>query len=283
MKSQLKWTRVTVLLTAALFAARAYALDIDLGNAAPYSAFVFEDASGLTSSAGRIAVGGNLSLTTASIGAGTPTLASVPSLVVRGNITSYTGGALWSGSSAGFGQYVGTKAASTPASLDLRKVTSLPVDFDSERVYLTAMSEQLRDLPNTGQASVSGSTLTLTGSNNSTLEVFSLSAAQVAATQTVALANVAPDTHIVINLSADALRRISFGINTVALAGWQGRVLFNAYDAETLQFNGLTLWGSLLATNACICTSTGQLQGSVVARKWTATMNIAYTPFVPKP
>jgi choice-of-anchor A domain-containing protein len=260
----------------------AHALDVDLGNAAAYSGFFFEDATGLTSSLGRIAVGGNVSFTQTTIGSGAPAVAGIPSLVVRGNITAYAGGALWSGSLPGFGQYVGTRAASVPASLDLRKVTSLPVNFDTERVYLNVMSEQLRDLPASGQASTTATTLTLTGGNRE-LEVFSLTAADVAAARTVSLSNVSPTAHLVINLRADAVRRLGFAINTTALAGWKGRVLFNAHDAETLQFNQLTFWGSVLAPNACICNSTGRLEGSVVARKWSASMIITHTPFVPSP
>jgi choice-of-anchor A domain-containing protein len=264
-----------------LLAGPTLALDIDLGNAAPYSVFVFEDVSSLPGTPGRLAVGGNLTLGNASLGAGLPTLAGMPTLLVRGNILGFNG-PLLAGSAAGFGQYIGTKAASVPPALDLRKVSILPLDFDAEKIYLTAMSEQLRDLPPSGQVLATGGTLTLKGSNQA-LEVFTLTAAQAGAAQRVALDSIAPDAHIVVNLSADSLRRISFGIDTTALAGWRGRVLFNAHDAETLQFNGLTFWGSVLATNACVCTSTGTLMGSVVARKWTALMNVDYTPFVPKP
>jgi choice-of-anchor A domain-containing protein len=271
-----------VLCAAWMSMASAQALDIDLGNAAPFSAFVFEDVSGLTTAAGRVAVGGNLALGAATLGAGTPTLTATPTLLVRGNITSYSGGALWSGANAGYGLYLGSKAASTAATLDLRKASGLPVDFEAERIYLGVMSEQLRDLASSGSVNVTGTALTLSG-NNSDLEVFSLTAAQVAGSQVLAVTNVRPDAHIVVNLSADALRRITFGIDTAALANWKGRVLFNAHDAETLQFNGLTFWGSLLATNACLCNSTGRLEGSVVARKWTAAMTISYTPFIPKP
>lgn len=260
----------------------AQALDINLGNAAPYAAVVFEDLSGLVKSEGRVAVGGNLSLGSATLGAGTPTLAGVPALVVRGNIQSFSGGALWSGGSTGFGLYMGTKAANTAVSLDLRLATSLPLDIDAERVQLNVMSEQLRDLPTTGAASLGGSQLTLTGSNAAT-EVFLLTADQVVGTQRLVLANVAPDAHIVVNLRANAQRRVIFGLDTLALAGWKGRVLFNAQDAETVQFGGQTLWGGLLATNACICNSTGRLEGIVIARKWSATMEIGYTPFVPQP
>lgn len=110
-----------------------------------------------------------------------------------------------------------------------------------------------------------------------------MSAVQVTANQPLVLADVSPDAHIVVNVTADAVRRLTFGIDTVALAAWKGRVLFNAHDTETVVFNGLTFWGSLLATNACVCNSTGRLEGSVVARKWTSTMNVTHTPFIPKP
>ncbi len=277
-----RWSRIAALAGAALCAPAAQALDIDLGNAAAYAGFIFEDASGLNTSLGRLAVGGNLSLAQAEIGAGAPDMASVPSLVVRGNFSAYTSGAFWSGALPGFGLYLGTKAASTGANLDLRKVTSLPVNFEAERTYLGVMSEQLRDLPASGQVTLSGGVLTLAGTQ-APLEVFTLTAAQAAGTQTVQVADVRADAHIVINITADAVRRIGFGVDTAALAPWKGRVLLNAHDAETVQFNQLTFWASVLAPNACICNSSGRLEGSVVARKWSATMTIAHTPFVPKP
>jgi choice-of-anchor A domain-containing protein len=124
--------------------------------------------------------------------------------------------------------------------------------------------------------------LTLAGTQ-SPLEVFVLGASQVATTQRLAVSNVRSDAHIVINVSADAVRRLSVALDTASLSAWKGRVLVNAHDAETVQFNQVTLWSSVLAPNACICNSTGRLEGSVVARKWSASMSITYTPFVPKP
>ena len=233
--------------------------------------------------AGRLLIAGaDPSVTKADLGSGTPALANTPSLVVRGNISSYSSGALWSGASPGYGVYLGTKATSVPASLDLRKVTSLPVDFDSERVYLGVVSEHWRDAPSTGQVTRGAGVVQLTGTQ-AAVEVFVLAAADVASAQTLKVTNVRPDAHLVINLAADTLRRLSFTIDTAALQPWRGRALFNAHDAETVKFNDLTLWGTLLAPNACVCNSTGKLEGSVVARKWSATMQITYTPFVPTP
>lgn len=275
-----QWMVASLLALIGLGPARA--IDIDLGNAAAFSAVVFGDVSGMTKVGGRVAVGGNLSLGQATLGAGGPDQSTVPTLLVRGHVLAYSGGALRSGASPGFGLYLGNKAAAVSTALDLRKAASLPLDLDTERIYLSALSEQLRDLPVTGQVQLSSGALTLRGSE-SALEVFALDAAQVAGTQSVVLEHVAPDAHIVLNLAADAKRRLSLGISTLALSGWRGRVLFNAHDAETLQFGNQTLWGSLLATNACICNSAGRLEGSLVARKWTAAMEIGYTPFIPTP
>ena len=59
-----RWRRPAAALAAlaALLTTPARALDIDLGAAGGYAAFVFEDLSALVSSAGRVAVGGNFSV-----------------------------------------------------------------------------------------------------------------------------------------------------------------------------------------------------------------------------
>jgi hypothetical protein len=189
--------------TAVLLGGPALALDIDMGNAAPYSVFVFEDVSGLMATPGRLAVGGNLSLGSASLGAALRDLPGTPTLLVRGNIQAFNG-PLLAGTGAGFGQYLGTKANTVPPALDLRKVGVLSVNFDAERVYLTAMSEQLRDLASTGQVLAGVGTVTLKGSNRA-LEVFSLTAAQAAVAQRVVLDSIAASTSAPTLCAASAL------------------------------------------------------------------------------
>lgn len=260
----------------------AYGLGIDLGDAGGFSGFFMEDVSGIQTVGGRLAVGGNFSVTNASIGAQGPNLPASPSLVVKGNITSFTSGTLSSGNSAGYGVYMGTLASSTPASLDLRKVGSSPVDFDSQRVYLGVMSEQLRGLTATGSVSQSASKLTLAGSN-APVEVFSLTAAQASSGLPVAVSGVAADAYVILNVAADSVQRLAVTVDTAALQPWAGRVLINAYDAQSVQFGSAPVWSSLLALNACVCNTAGRVKGNVVARKWNAQTSIDYFPFVPKP
>jgi choice-of-anchor A domain-containing protein len=257
----------------------ACALGIDFGDAGQYSGFFLEDVTGIQAVGGRLALGGNLRVTDATIGAQGPQLQAAPSLVVKGNISSYSAGAIWSGSAPGFGEYMGS-LSSAAAGLDLRKVSSIPVDFASARVYLGTMSEQLRDLHATGTVSQSGSILTLSGSGQA-LEVFQLSAAQAASGAQVALANVRADAYIVLNAASDGVQHLNLAIDTTALQPWAGRVIVNAYDAQLVQVGGATLRSSLLALKACVCNSTGGIQGNVVARKWNSTASIGYAPFVP--
>lgn len=259
---------------------QAAALDIDLGNAASYSGFVFEDVNGLTQIDGRLAAGGNLSLPTTTIGSSLPALSSMPSLVVKGNVSSFLGGFLWSGALKSFGLFQGTKATGILGSLDLRKSDDLPVDFDSERAYLGIMSDQLRDAPATGTVTQLLGFMTFKGSNQA-VEIFNLTASQVALPQIMVLNSIRSDAHIIINVAADSQRKVSFSLGTSLFIGRNHKVLINFHDAETVNFNLVTVWGSVLAPNACICVSFGRIEGSVVARQWNASMSIGYTPFQP--
>jgi choice-of-anchor A domain-containing protein len=255
------------------------ALGIDLGDAGQYAGFFLEDVTGIQSVGGRLALGGNLRVTNATIGAQAPQLQGVPSLVVKGNIASFSAGSIWSGPAAGFGEYMGTLSGAA-AGLDLRKVSAIPVDFTSARVYLGTMSEQLRDLRPTGTASQSGGTLTLSGSGQA-LEVFELTAAQAASGVPLALANVRPDAYIVLNAASDGVQHLNLAMDTAALQPWAGRVIVNAYDAQLVQVGSTTLRGSLLALKACVCNSSGAIEGNVIARKWNSAASIGYAPFVP--
>lgn len=261
-------------------AGQAAALDIDLGNAANYSAFVFEDVSDLSDIDGRLAVGGNLSLPTTVIGSLLPSLNTSPSLVVRGDVSSFLGGFIWAGSLKGFGLLQGNKAVGILNTLDLRTSSELPVDFDSEQAYLGMMSAQLRDAPATGTVSQLLGFMTLKGSN-ADVEVFNLTASQVSFPQVLLLNNVRSDAYVIVNVAADSQRKVSFSLGSDVFIGRNQKVLFNFHDAETVNFNLVTVRGSVLAVDACICVSFGRIDGTVVARQWKSAMSVSFKPFLP--
>ena len=258
----------------------ALALDIDLGIAASYSALVFEDVNDLSDIDGRLAVGGNLSLPTSILGSLLPNLNTLPTLVVRGNVSGFLGGSIWSGSAKGFGLYQGVKAATILSSLDLRQSNDLPVDFESERAYLGMMSAQLKDAPATDTVTQLLGFMTFKGSNQD-VEIFNLTASQVSWPQILVLSNVRSDAHVIVNVTADSQRKVSFSLGTDIFLGRNQKVLFNFHDAETINFNLVTIRGSVLAVDACICLSFGRIDGSVVARQWKSSMSVSFKPFLP--
>lgn len=263
----------------ALAAPVAAAQQVDLGAAAQYSGFFFGNLSKVPDVEGRLAVGGNLSLGGFSIGARVPINSVQPSLVVGGDLTSISGGAIHAGiGHNGYGVYSGAKAPGIPAHLDFRRQTPGPVDFEAERTYLTILSQQLRDAAPTGSVAKLYSSITLTGSNQD-IEVFNLKPEHVVGGLDLHLENVKPDAHVIINVAADAQRKVKIGITMAALESRHGRVLFNLPDADVLNFTGVWVWASVLAPYACVKDSNGHLEGTIIAASWDATMKIGYGPF----
>lgn len=255
------------------------ALDIGLGDAAGYSGFFFEDVRNLEKAEGPLALGGDLHLASADIGSKVSG-GGAPSLVVRGSIHRFLSGFLWWGTIKSFGLFKGVKGSEVGASLDLRRSDDLPVDFELERANLEMLSEQLSELPATGKVTQFLGVTTFTGTKKP-LEVFHLTESQVDGLQAVLVSNILSDAHVVINVSADAYRKVSFSMPSSAFMNRHRRVLFNFPDAETVRFNLVTVWGSVLAPRACICVSFGRIEGNVVARQWDSAMTIGFAPFIP--
>ena len=254
------------------------AQQIDLGAAAQYAGFFFGNASALTDVVGRLAVGGNLSIGGTSVGEGVAANSTQPSLVVGGNVTTFTGGTIGSSKSNGYGVYAGSKASGVPSYLSLQQVSFSPVDFAAEGAYLNVLSQQLGALAPTGSVSQQYSTVTLKGSNSG-LEVFNLTAAQVKSTLTLALSNVKSDATLVFNVTSDSQRHVQFGITTTVLQNRQGKILYNMPDTDVLNFTGVWVWGSVLAPSACVNNSSGHIEGTIVASSWNSNMEIGNSPF----
>jgi choice-of-anchor A domain-containing protein len=256
----------------------AAAQQIDLGVAADYSGFFFGNVSKLPDIEGRLAVGGNLSITAFSIGGRVPPGSGQPSLVVGGDLTAIGGGGIYDGyGNEGYAVYSGSRAPTVPTYIDFRKQTPNVIDFDAERTYLTVFSQQLRDMPATGTVTKLFSGITLTGTN-ADIEVFNLTADQVKGGLDLLLDNVKPSAHLVINVAADSQLKVKIGITMASLQDRHTKVLFNLHDADVVNFTGVLVLGSVLAPYACVRDSSGHLEGTIVAASWDSSMEIGYGP-----
>ena len=278
----MNYKRMLVLSLALAMGRPGQAQELDLGTAGRYAAFIYGDASGLQKVEGRLAVGRNLSVSQLDVGRNLPPADdSQPSLVVGRNVAAYTSGDIWSSSGRkGYG-VVGAGINGASASLDLRQ-DGTAIDFPAEAAWLDMLSASLKGKAATGKTTQSLYTVTLTGTN-AAMEVFNLQAMQVAGGKTLVLQNIKPGAWIVLNVGSDALRQVTLGWLHTPLQAIKSRVLYNIFDADVVTLPGNTVWGTVLAPQACIKGNGGRVEGAVIAATWSGWTEIAQAPFTPGP
>lgn len=270
--------RLLCAVLAALCVQGAAAEAIDLGTAGNYGAFILGDVTDLSTVGGRLAVGRDLDSAWLDIGLGLrANVGGEVALVVGRDIKRFADGGIWLNTYGTFAR----SAAQLKANLDLRKQASR-IDFEAETAWLTMLAAQLQQKSATGSVMMTGSTVLLQGSQ-ADVEVFQLSAAQVAGGRVLALGNLKPGAYLILNVGSDTQRTVRLLWNQLALKDYQARVLFNFPDAESVQFDLASVWGSMLAPYACLKSTGGVVQGTVIAASWTGNTEIKYMPFTPKP
>ncbi len=194
----------------------------------------------------RVAVGGNATFTSTSIGGATADLPG--SLVVGGDLIYLNGGSINGGALVG-----GTKTA--PAYLPITTgVSSLPVDFDVENLRLTNLSATLAGLTANGTVQVQGNSLRLTGLDSG-LNVFTISAATLSSARSFGSTSIASGSQVLINVTGDEVN-LHGGLNFYDAPN----ILWNFSQATTITAGSLSLSGSILAPNA---TFTGVNGGTI--------------------
>ena len=257
-----------------------------LGTAGQYNTFILGDFAGMASDTqGRLAVGGNATLTSYDVGLNINSKNDTV-LVVGKNLT-YVSGEVH-GSVA-----VGGKASLTSATV-LGSVVknSQPVDFAAEGTYLKAFATTLSQVPATGTATKQYGGLYITGDGKSQLQVFNVLGADLSSVTWFSVSGipglngVAGAATVVFNVSGDVS-----GFNNIgmwALDSMKSRVLFNFYQAATVNIGSVAVLGTILAPNAQINTSAGAvIWGTTIAASWTgsaqqnsiATAQQNYVPF----
>ena len=146
-----------------------------------------------------------------------------------------------------------------------------PVDFDAEFDYLNKLSHKIALLSTTGEASILYTTLTLKGTG-ALLEVFSVSAADLAVTSGIQISGIASAATIIINIVGASPQMQYFGMQ--ALQTYASRILWNAVDATSFNLHGITIYGTILAPNAHIVNPDGSIFGSIYSASLTTTTSV---------
>jgi choice-of-anchor A domain-containing protein len=231
--------------------------------------------------AGRIAAGGDADLHTVVMANQVPRGAPEEPVLVSGGDIEHGCGVVHRGSIIASGSVDGVsdKVRRTMAcGATVTGNAQLPFDFAVESLRLRLLSTRLGGLAPTGTASSFAKLLMLRGDRSSPIQIFSISAQQLRSARSLHLLNIPRNATVIINISGQHADVSHIGM---AIPGWlHGRVLFNFFEALSLDCTAVALKGSVLAPFAELTNSSGIIFGSVIVDVWHGSMNVGHEPFI---
>jgi choice-of-anchor A domain-containing protein len=237
-----------------------------------YTLFLFGSYSGGLDIAGAVAVEEDLSLTGFSVGHGAP-----------GGKNIVAGGALTLRSGTVHGDACWGDSEDVDETVNLTgSLLHIPgaIDFDACETTLCGASHAMLAAGANGSTSVidmgSFSLVELTGSDP-IVNIFEISGDDLSKARSVEL-SVPVTSSVVINITGTDVTLTMFEIMAdPALPA--GRVLLNLPEAETLTMSAFGFTGSILACQAAVTFSAGQVHGSIIAASLTGTGEMHLAPF----
>ncbi len=228
---------------------------------------VFEDAEPTgADSEGRMYVGGNATFEGYSIGSREEADCSRWDLVVGGDLTA-TGGSVNNGKIAVGGTFI--NGSGFTASCGVFEGET-PVNFEELEARMIAYSEAMAAYPANGEVLIQYDTLYLTGTDPE-LNVFSVTATELANNLTL---DVPEGSSVIVNVSGTEVIWSGKGFELpdggMACRGetsdWCHSIMYNMYEATSLELSGIGVQGSILAPYATFNGSGGNVDGQLIVR-----------------
>jgi choice-of-anchor A domain-containing protein len=255
-----------------------------LGVASDYNEFIFGNIyQDYTDSEGRVAAGGNVGYDHMSVAANVKTDPAIGDLVVGGNLNFSEGsvGYLKNNMDALYQKgsiYVGGTA-------DLYKVgygsltPSNPIDFQAAQSYLTQSSVAWGALHANGTVTINplgqGSVEIILTGYDPHLNIFNLSGQDVMMANAGSFRiNTPPGATVLVNIDGSVSAMQNFGFFFPLPEeeyDWDPYILYNFYQASSLNFGKIEVHGSVLAPFAEVQFSDGHIEGQLIAMSLTGT------------
>jgi len=244
------------LLAATVFAATPASAD----TAKDYNVFVFNNFTASGSDVqGRLAVGGNATISGYSVGTNLAGSANKAANIVVGGKLTASNGLLFHGSAVAKSLSVSSNFWAPTGTIS---TGSLPVNFSSEQLRLSALSTTLAAMKTTAGATGGyqwgGYYL---NTNASGLSVFNITAV---AANNFSLTVTQPGAVVLINVSGTSASFQNMGFSFSGIDA--SHVLFNFVDATSLTMNGVGFLGSILAPKADVTFNNGNMTGTLIAK-----------------
>ncbi|MGE5621137.1 MAG: SdrD B-like domain-containing protein [archaeon] len=245
---------------------------LSLGPVSGYNLFVFNDLNQSASNAqGKVAVGGNATMTGYSSIGGSLAPNSGNVLVVGGNLTMINGIV-----ANGNVVYGGTTNLPQPAVLipGGTLIHATPVDFAAAQSSMNSLSAALAGYGANGTTVFQWGGLTLSGSDPQ-LNVFNVSGSDLSAANNFVI-NVPNGSVVVVNISG---QNVTWGGGMTVNGAAANNVIYNFYQALTLKIQGIDLKGTVLAPLAALDFPSGIVSGQAIVKSLTGAGQFCNVPF----
>ncbi|OME66698.1 hypothetical protein BSK65_22075 [Paenibacillus odorifer] len=234
-----------------------------LGIAGNFNTFIFGDFKQSNDQVhGRLAAKGNITLQNYGVSKDNPG----GDVLIAGNDISFTNGTVH-----GASVYGGVFSSN---GVDLKEPArkGTPIDFDAEEQFLIGRSNEFSSLATIGTFKKEYGKITIDAPEP--FNVLNLSAADFAGANGLQF-NIANSATVIINVSGSSVNIPSFQI----WGGSPNKVLFNFYEASTVDIGSLTIEGTILAPLAKVTYNSGELHGTLIAKGFAGGVQMHWYPY----
>lgn len=250
---------------------------VPLGSAQAYNGFFLGDfTSSGSDTEGRLAAGGDVTLTNYAVGLREPTPVSGSVLVVGGDLSA-TATVVNNGPAEVAGTARVDASFVAPGGLTSSLgAAGLSVDFAQAERELSALSLGLAQEQATGAAVGQYGGVYLTGDGVSAVQIFDVGTLLSGSVTHLNITSVPANATIVINAAGAVGQLVNMGLTGLSTQ----RTLFNFYEATSLVLGGVGLFASVLAPEAAITGNNAQLNGTIIGASWQGNAQLNYAPFL---
>jgi choice-of-anchor A domain-containing protein len=234
-------------------------LQVDLND---YNLFLLGDYNGGHDVQGKVAAGGNVSMTDFAVGSGLPDTDIANTLVVGGNL-SLSRGAIW-----GDAWYGGSYSADLSVTSYRGQVSQgAPINFIDQGEELSNLSSTLAGLPANGTVTRESWGGIFVRGTDPSVNAVDVNASDF--TGATLLSIEAPaGSLMVVNIHGSAATFTAFG-HVFSGGIDQHGILYNFVDATSINAHGYGFWGTVLAPNAHVTFNNGSWDGGIYAHSLT--------------
>ena len=236
-----------------------HCVNLHLGD---YNLFLLGDYTGGHDVVGKVAVGGDLTMTNFAIGSGLADHEITNTLVAGGNLI-LSRGAVWGHAFYG-GRYSADPSVIYPRGNLAR---GAPIDFAARFAELRALSSQLASMPANGSASRKPWGGVMLRGTSADVNVFDVNASAFTGAKLLSIEAPAGSL-VVINIRGASATFTGFGTEFSGGIDQHG-VLYNFVDATHISAQGFGFWGTVLAPSADVRFTNGSWDGGLYAKSLT--------------